>query len=39
VYLAQAAEALRLEGDGLPDELLQHVSPLKWEHIGLTGNY
>ena len=39
VYLTQAVDALRAEGHSLPDELLQHVSPLKWEHIGLTGDY
>ncbi|WP_407543129.1 Tn3 family transposase (plasmid) [Deinococcus radiomollis] len=39
VYLTQAVDALRSEGHSLPDELLQHVSPLKWEHIGLTGDY
>ena len=39
VYLTQAVDTLRSEGHSLPDELLQHVSPLKWEHIGLTGDY
>lgn len=39
VYLSQAVEALRAEGHSLPDELLQHVSPLGWGHIGLTGDY
>jgi Tn3 transposase DDE domain len=33
VYLTQEVDALRSEGHGLPDELLQHVSPSKWEHI------
>ena len=32
-------EALRTEGQDVPDELLAHVSPLGWEHIGLTGDY
>ena len=39
VYLTQAVTTLRSEGHSLPDELLQHVSPLKWEHIALTGDY
>ncbi|WP_034388955.1 Tn3 family transposase [Deinococcus sp. YIM 77859] len=39
VYLGRAVEALRAEGTDVPDELLAHVSPLGWEHIGLTGDY
>lgn len=39
VYLARAVEALHAEGQDVPDELLAHVSPLSWEHIGLTGDY
>ncbi|MBB6017157.1 Tn3 family transposase [Deinococcus radiopugnans] len=39
VYLGRAVEALRAEGVDVPDELLAHVSPLSWEHIGLTGDY
>ena len=23
----------------MPDETLAHLSPLKWEHINLTGDY
>jgi hypothetical protein len=23
----------------VPDDLLAHVAPLGWEHIGLTGDY
>jgi len=23
----------------VPDDLLAHVAPLEWEHIGLTGDY
>ena len=26
-------------GVDVPDELLAHVAPLGWEHIGLTGDY
>lgn len=39
VYLGRAVEVLRLEGQDVPDERLAHVSPLGWEHIGLTGDY
>ncbi|MCY1703861.1 Tn3 family transposase [Deinococcus sp. SL84] len=39
VYLGRAVEALRAEGVDVPDDLLAHVSPLGWEHIGLTGDY
>ncbi|OLV18962.1 Mobile element protein [Deinococcus marmoris] len=39
VYLGQAVSALRAEGIDIPDELLAHVSPLGWEHVGLTGDY
>ncbi|GAA5535176.1 Tn3 family transposase [Deinococcus aluminii] len=39
VYLGRAVEVLRAEGIEVPDELLAHVSPLGWEHIGLTGDY
>jgi hypothetical protein len=36
VYLE---ETLRASGTVVPDELLQHLSPLAWEHIVLTGEY
>ncbi|WP_425148682.1 Tn3 family transposase [Deinococcus sp.] len=39
VYLDQAVAAMRAEGKEIPDHLLAHVSPLGWEHIGLTGDY
>jgi TnpA family transposase len=39
VYLGRAALALRAEGVQVPEALLSHVSPLSWEHIGLTGDY
>ena len=32
-------ETLRAGGMAVPDELLQHLSPLAWEHIILTGEY
>jgi Tn3 transposase DDE domain len=39
VYLERAVETLRASGTIVPDELLQHLSPLAWEHIVLTGEY
>jgi hypothetical protein len=30
---------LRAQGADVPDDLLAHVAPLGWEHIGLTGDY
>ena len=39
VYLERAVETLRAGGTVVPDELLQHLSPLAWEHIILTGEY
>jgi TnpA family transposase len=39
VYLARAVGALRAQGEVVPDELLAHVAPLGWEHVGLTGDY
>ncbi|WP_152872003.1 Tn3 family transposase [Deinococcus terrestris] len=39
VYLGRAVDAMRAEGQDVPDDLLAHVSPLSWEHIGLTGDY
>ncbi len=37
--LEQAVATLRADGSEIPDELLQHLSPLAWEHIVLTGEY
>lgn len=28
-----------MRGEGIPDEHLGHLSPLRWEHITLTGTY
>lgn len=39
VYLDRAVRHLRSTGTDVPDELLAHVAPLGWEHIGLTGDY
>lgn len=39
VYLERAVAALREGGQAVSDETLAHLSPLKWEHINLTGDY
>lgn len=39
VYIEQAIETLRSQGVEIPEEYLQHISPLGWEHITLTGDY
>jgi TnpA family transposase len=39
VYLAKAVEHLQQQGVDIPEEYLQHLSPLGWEHINLTGDY
>jgi hypothetical protein len=38
-YLGTALDALRAEGQRVPDDLVRHVAPLGWEHISLTGDY
>ena len=38
-YLQAAFDAMRARGDAVPPELVRHVAPLGWEHIGLTGDY
>jgi len=39
VYLERAIQALKAHGEPVYDDLLQHLSPLGWEHINLTGDY
>ncbi len=39
VYLENAVNSLKSEGEIIPDEYLQHLSPMGWEHINLTGDY
>ena len=39
VQLERAVQLLRDRGEVVPDSLLEHVSPLAWEHINLTGDY
>ena len=39
VYLDRAIQALQNSDATVDADLLQHLSPLGWEHINLTGNY
>jgi TnpA family transposase len=39
VYLERAVAAIRQNGQTVANETLTHLSPLKWEHINLTGDY
>ena len=39
VYLERAVSALRENGQPVTEEALAHLSPLKWDHINLTGDY
>ena len=39
VYLERAVAAAREHGTEVDDALLQHLSPLGWEQINLTGDY
>ncbi len=39
VYLERATQAIKDHGETVDDNLLQHLSPLGWEHINLTGDY
>ena len=39
VYLERAIQAIRDHGQPVDENLLQHVSPLGWEHVNLTGDY
>ena len=38
-YVEKAADHLRRHGRLTDPSLLQHVSPLGWGHIALTGDY
>jgi Tn3 transposase DDE domain len=38
-YLAVAYADLRRQGRPVIEDMLRHVAPLGWEHIGLTGDY
>ena len=39
VYLEGAINALKERSYVVDQKLLRHLSPLKWEHINLTGDY
>ena len=39
VYLERALDELRGRGRNVSPDLIGHVAPLGWEHIGLTGDY
>lgn len=39
VSLERAVSALRENGQTLTEEALAHLSPFKWDHISLTGDY
>jgi TnpA family transposase len=39
VYLERAIRCLKEHGLSSDENLLQHLSPLGWEHINLTGDY
>jgi TnpA family transposase len=38
-YLQVAFDALRARGQTVTPDLVRHVAPLGWEHVGLTGDY
>lgn len=38
-YLERTTEELKAQGLAVDDKLFQHLSPLGWEHINLTGDY
>ena len=37
--MQRAVEHLRAREVTAPDELLAHLSPMSWAHVGLTGDY
>ncbi|EOO23401.1 hypothetical protein ICM_05623 [Bacillus cereus BAG1X2-3] len=39
IYISRAIKMLRNNGIHIPEEYIQHISPLGWEHIALTGDY
>jgi len=39
VYIEKAVQHLKEQGEEINEDLLQHLSPLGWEHIHLTGDY
>lgn len=39
VYVDKAIQSLKAHSQNVDEKLLQHLSPLGWEHINLTGDY
>ncbi|PZR31084.1 Tn3 family transposase [Caulobacter segnis] len=39
LYMQRAVEHLQDREVAAPDELLAHLSPMSWAHVGLTGDY
>ncbi|MEM6281998.1 MAG: Tn3 family transposase [Chloroflexota bacterium] len=39
IYIEKAVEHLRHQGWAITDKHLEHLTPLGWEHISLTGDY
>lgn len=39
VYIDRAIGALQDQGRGFEEAWLQHISPVHWSHINLTGDY
>jgi len=39
VYLEKAVSTLRDKSISITDEQLQHIAPIAWHHISLTGDY
>ena len=39
LYMRRAVQHLRERDVAAPDELLAHLSPMSWAHVGLTGDY
>lgn len=39
IYIEQAVVHLRSQGMEITDHHLEHLTPLGWEHISLTGDY
>lgn len=39
IYIEKAVEYLRNQGWDITDKHLEHLTPLGWEHISLTGDY
>nr|WP_253206844.1 Tn3 family transposase [Bacillus toyonensis] len=39
LYIEKAIELLRSQEMEIPEEYVQHISSLGWEHIVLTGDY